>query len=66
MLPPPVRDGVVEAFARSIHAVFLWAIPFAIAGFLLTWLLKEHPLRESIHVGLEAVQPIAGADTTAP
>jgi hypothetical protein len=26
-LPAPVRDGVVEAFARSIHSVFLWTVP---------------------------------------
>jgi EmrB/QacA subfamily drug resistance transporter len=44
-LPPSVRSLVVEAFARSIHTVFLAAVPLALAGFLLTLTLPEVPLR---------------------
>ena len=44
-LPPGVRDGVVETFARSLHTVFLVAIPLAVIMFLLTLRLKEIPLR---------------------
>jgi EmrB/QacA subfamily drug resistance transporter len=45
-LPPVVHHGLVEAFAHSIHSVFLWGVPFAIAGFLITLFLREIPLRE--------------------
>ncbi|MGD0166887.1 MAG: MDR family MFS transporter [Gaiellaceae bacterium] len=45
-LPLPVHHGLVEAFAHSIHSVFLWGVPFALAGFLITLLLREIPLRE--------------------
>jgi EmrB/QacA subfamily drug resistance transporter len=45
-LPPQVHQGLIDAFSNSIHSVFLWAIPFAAAGFLITLLLREIPLRE--------------------
>ncbi len=54
-LPPDVRAGVIDAFARALHVTFLWAIPVAAAGFVLVLFLRELPLRESAHVGLEAV-----------
>jgi len=50
-LPGPVLDGVVEAFARSLHTVFLWAVPVALIAFLAAWFLREIPLREHVHVG---------------
>lgn len=52
-LPPGVRDGVIEAFARSLHTVFLAAVPLALLGFIVILFLKEHPLRERPHVGFE-------------
>ena len=45
-LPPQVHQGLIDAFSNSIHSVFLWAIPFAVAGFLITLFLREIPLRE--------------------
>jgi hypothetical protein len=54
-LPGPIRDGVIEAFARSIHVVFLWTLPLIAIGFLITLLLKEIPLRDSAHVGGHAL-----------
>jgi EmrB/QacA subfamily drug resistance transporter len=53
-LPAAVHNGVVEAFALSLGDVFLIAVPFVIAAFALTWLLREVPLRESTHVHLDA------------
>ncbi len=50
-LPPPIRESVLLALARSIHVVFLAAVPLAIAAFLVTWLLPEKELRETAHVG---------------
>jgi EmrB/QacA subfamily drug resistance transporter len=44
-LPPGVRSIVIDAFARSIDTVFLAAVPIALAGFAITLLLRELPLR---------------------
>jgi hypothetical protein len=49
LLPPAVMNGIIEALARSIHSVFLWAIPLLLAGFVLSWFLDEIPLRETVH-----------------
>ncbi|MBI4730107.1 MAG: MFS transporter [Acidobacteria bacterium] len=56
-LPPPVRRGVVEAFARSIHIVFLWGVPICVVGFLVMLFLKELPLREDAHLVVEPEEP---------
>lgn len=48
-LPPGLRDAVIDAVARSLHAVFLWAIPIIAVAWLISWLLREIPLRESLH-----------------
>ncbi len=50
-LTPAVRDAVADAFARSLHTVFLWCIPVALAALVLAFFLKGIPLRE--HVGEE-------------
>lgn len=54
-LPVEVRAAVVDAFARALHVMFLWAIPVAALGFVLVLFLREQPLRESAHIGMEAV-----------
>jgi EmrB/QacA subfamily drug resistance transporter len=46
-LPPPVSDAVVEAFAESLQTVFLAAVPFALAGFLVVLFLPELRLRSA-------------------
>jgi EmrB/QacA subfamily drug resistance transporter len=50
-LPEAVRIGVIQAFADSTSTVFLAAVPFALAAFLVVLLLPELPLREQSHVG---------------
>jgi MFS family permease len=50
-LPPATRQAVLLALARSIHVVFLFAVPLAIAAFVVTWFLPEKELRETAHVG---------------
>jgi EmrB/QacA subfamily drug resistance transporter len=47
-LPPPIRDAYVEAYAAAIRPIFLIAAGIAALGFLVTWLLKETPLRETV------------------
>ena len=44
-LPPAVKQPYIEAFTAAIQPVFLAATGFAIAAFLLTWLLRDVPLR---------------------
>ena len=46
-LPPPLRHAYVEAIASALHPVFVAASGIAVAAFLLTWLLREVPLRAS-------------------
>lgn len=47
-LPAPVYEDLVQAFAASLDAVFLSAVPFALLAFALSWLLKEVPLRKTV------------------
>ncbi len=59
-LPPEIHTAVIESFARSLEVVFLVAIPIALAGFALSWVLREVPLREAPHptlVGAEEMIP---------
>ncbi len=46
-LPPAVHSGFVHAYAASLHTVFLSAVPVAAVAFLLSWFLREVPLRET-------------------
>jgi MFS family permease len=59
-LPPPIHDGVIEAFSGAIHSVFVWALPFALVAIVLSLMLKEIPLREHAHVGWEEAEIEAG------
>jgi MFS family permease len=46
-LPPPGRDAVVHAFSASLQTVFLAAVPFSLAGFLVVLFLPELRLRSA-------------------
>jgi len=50
-LPGPVHDAYVHAFAASLRPVFLVAAALGVVAFLLTWLLKEVPLRKTTGAG---------------
>jgi EmrB/QacA subfamily drug resistance transporter len=58
-LPPPVHSGFIQAYAASLHTVFVVAVPISAAAFALSWLLQEVPLRRTS----TATNP---ADTLAP
>ncbi|MFD6176026.1 MULTISPECIES: MDR family MFS transporter [unclassified Isoptericola] len=45
--PPEVQSWFLDAYATSLHVVFLWAVPVAVLAFLLTWLLPEVELRSA-------------------
>jgi EmrB/QacA subfamily drug resistance transporter len=46
-LPDAVRQPFIEAFSAAITPIFVAAAGFAIVAFLLTWLLREVPLRKT-------------------
>jgi len=60
-LPAPVHVGAQQAFSMSLHTMFLWVVPLAFVGFLLTFLLQEIPLRRYAHVGTEAATTETGS-----
>ena len=63
-LPPPVHDGFVSAFTHALSSVFLVAAVVAAVAFLLSWLIEERPLRQTVETrGLDDVFA-APRDTT--
>jgi EmrB/QacA subfamily drug resistance transporter len=46
-LPPVVHEAYVRAVAAALHPIFVVAAAVAAFSFLLTWLLREVPLRSS-------------------
>jgi len=61
--PPGVASNLVEgargALAASLHTVFVWSVPLAVAALAFALLLKEIPLRTSSHI---AVDPVVSGD----
>jgi EmrB/QacA subfamily drug resistance transporter len=49
-LPSDIHHGLTQAFVRSFDEVLLWAVPLAAIAFLITWFVREEPLREHAHV----------------
>jgi len=47
-LPPKVHADFLQAFAHALHGVFLWGVALAAIPFVLSWLLKEVPLRTTV------------------
>ncbi|WP_204012638.1 MDR family MFS transporter [Virgisporangium aurantiacum] len=46
-LPAAQAAPIINAYADTIGYVFRWVVPVAVLGFLVAWLLKELPLRDS-------------------
>ena len=61
-LPPPVAAGIAESLELAIRSVFLWAVPLMAAGFVLSWFVKEIPLRQTVG----PATPVEGADEEIP
>jgi len=51
-LPAAIRADVQHAFSLALHPVFLYAIPVALVAFVLSWFLREVPLRATSSVGI--------------
>jgi EmrB/QacA subfamily drug resistance transporter len=47
-LPAAVHNDFLHAFANALHGVFLFGMVLAIVPFVLSWLLKEVPLRTTL------------------
>jgi EmrB/QacA subfamily drug resistance transporter len=60
-LPPSILHVTLSAFARSFHVVFLWAVPFALASFVLALALREVPLRGMAAAGRDETASLAVA-----
>jgi EmrB/QacA subfamily drug resistance transporter len=64
-LPPTVHDDFLQAFAHSLHGVFLFGAALALVPFVLSWFLKEVPLRDTLSPAgeLATVEEATGAAT---
>ena len=58
-LPAPIRHGFIQAFDASLHVVFLVGVPIGLLAFVLSWFLKELPLRDKAYVSaLDPTEPV--------
>jgi EmrB/QacA subfamily drug resistance transporter len=64
-LPTAVHEDFLNAFAHSLHGVFLFGTALAVVPFVLSWFLKEVPLRDTLSPTGEfaAVEEAVGAGT---
>jgi EmrB/QacA subfamily drug resistance transporter len=63
-LPAVQRTFVVNAFSHSVESAFLVAVPIVVLGFVLSWFIKEIPLRTTANVA--STGPAAGDRESAP
>jgi hypothetical protein len=49
-LPPGQSAPLVQAYADTLHTVFLWTVPVALLGFVVALFLKEVKLRDTARV----------------
>ncbi|HEY5032183.1 MAG TPA: hypothetical protein VIJ54_06895, partial [Actinomycetes bacterium] len=54
-LPEALRHGFVLSFAEALTRVFLYAVPFVLLSFALSWLIREVPLRTNAEHAAETV-----------
>jgi EmrB/QacA subfamily drug resistance transporter len=47
-LPPPIHEGYIHAFTNALTPVFVVAAAVAAAAFVLSWFLRQVPLRDSV------------------
>jgi EmrB/QacA subfamily drug resistance transporter len=56
-LPPRVHADFLEAFAHSLHGVFLFGMALTAVPFVLSWFLREVPLRTTLARAAEGAPP---------
>ena len=63
-LPLAERLIFINAFSHGLQGVFLAAVPFAVLAFVLSWLMKEIPLRTTSNTGtIESSEPDRDVDS---
>jgi drug resistance transporter, EmrB/QacA subfamily len=63
-LPPHVHEAFLQAFANALHGVFLFGVAMAAVPFLLSWFLKDVPLRTTLgHTAELSVEEAGGGGT---
>jgi EmrB/QacA subfamily drug resistance transporter len=60
-LPPDQQLAYKTAFADALTTVFSYACPIMVVAFLLTWLLKEVPLRGETHSAADTGRELTAA-----
>ncbi|CAM5473511.1 MFS transporter [Streptomyces badius] len=50
-LPAAQSEPLAQAYADTLHTVFLWTVPIALIGFVIALFLKEVKLRDSARLG---------------
>jgi MFS family permease len=66
-LPAAVRDSYTGAFTDALMTVFLVAAAIVVVAFLLSWLIEERPLRQTVEtagVGEAFASPTSGDSLT--
>ncbi|MBO0728824.1 MAG: MFS transporter [Acidimicrobiaceae bacterium] len=58
-LPGPVKYGIIDAFAHSLHTVFLWAAPIAALALPFVLLMPELPLRNEAYIRSASLSSVA-------
>jgi EmrB/QacA subfamily drug resistance transporter len=56
-LPPRVHADFLNAFAHSLHGVFLFGMALTAVPFVLSWFLREVPLRTTVARAAEGAPP---------
>jgi EmrB/QacA subfamily drug resistance transporter len=56
-LPPAVHADFLNAFAHALQGVFLFGVVVAVVPFILSWFLKEVPLRTTVARAAESAPP---------
>ncbi|MFJ9713798.1 MDR family MFS transporter [Streptomyces sp. NPDC101234] len=51
VLPSSAAGPIIQAYADTIHTVFLWTVPVAAVGFVVALFLKQVQLRDSARLG---------------
>ncbi|MFB9432603.1 MDR family MFS transporter [Streptoalloteichus tenebrarius] len=50
-LPPAAKAPIIDAYADALRTVFLWTVPVALLGFVVSLFLKQVRLRDSARLG---------------
>jgi EmrB/QacA subfamily drug resistance transporter len=64
-LPADIQHLILHAFSAALHPVFLTAVPVAGVAFVLSWFLREVPLRTATGEPAPAAETVRGSASAA-